>query len=66
MAIYRKAGVAHYWLADTEESTLEAFMLKEGRYSLVAIGGLEDYFVHPAFPELTLDFKQIFWRPSTP
>lgn len=66
MEIYRKAGVAHYWLADIEESTLEAFMLKEGCYSLVAVGGLEDYFVHPAFPELTLDFKQIFRRPSTP
>lgn len=66
MEIYSKAGVAHYWLADIEESTLEAFMLKDGCFSLVAVGGLEDDFIHPVFPGLTLDFKQIFRRPSSP
>ncbi len=62
--IYRKAGIAHYWLADPEDNTLEAFMLKEGYYTLAAAGGPEDQFTHPAFPGLELNLGRIFHRPE--
>lgn len=63
MEIYRKAGVPHYWLVDPEENTLEAFMLKDGSYTLIAAGGPGDKFAHPEFPELDLDLDRIFHRP---
>ncbi len=63
MEIYRKAGIPHYWLADPEENTLEAFELREGSYALVAAGGPGDKFAHPGFPGLELDLDRIFYRP---
>lgn len=63
MEIYRKAGVPHYWLVDPEESTLEAFMLKDGNYALIFAGGSGDNFVYSEFPELNLDLDKIFERP---
>jgi Uma2 family endonuclease len=64
MEIYRKAGIPHYWLADPEEKTLEAYSLRDGVYALVAAGEAGDIFTHPEFPELTLDLSAIFSRPS--
>ncbi len=64
MEIYRQAGIPHYWLADPEENTLEAFMLKDGSYTLVCAGGPGDAFTHPAFPGLDLDLDRIFRRPT--
>lgn len=46
------------------ESTLEAFMLKDNSYSLVAAGGPGDRFTHPHFLELDLDLDKIFHRPE--
>ncbi|MDX9871620.1 MAG: Uma2 family endonuclease [Clostridia bacterium] len=60
MEIYRKAGIPHYWLADPDEKTLEAFSLKEGNYALVAAGGPGDDFAHPDFPGLDLDLDRVF------
>lgn len=63
MEIYRKAGIPHYWLVDSEENTLEAFVLRDGCYTLVFGGGPGDAFTHPDFPELVLDLEKIFHRP---
>lgn len=65
MEIYRKAGIPHYWLVDPEENTLEAFMLRDGCYALVAAGGPGDEFTHPEFPGLVLDLNKIFHRPDS-
>ena len=62
MEIYRKAGIPHYWLVDPEENTLEAFLLNDGNYTLVFVGGPGDKFNHPAFPGLDLDLNKIFDR----
>lgn len=62
MEIYRRAGIPHYWLADPEESTLEAFTLKDQNYALIVAGGLGDTFTHPDFPGLNLDLARIFHR----
>ena len=64
MEIYRKAGINHYWLADPEDNTLEAFMLKDSYYTLAAAGGPGDKFTHSAFPGLELDLDRIFHRPE--
>ena len=63
MEIYRKAGIPHYWLVDPEENTLEAFLLRDGSYTLVVAGGPGDKFTHPEFPGLDLDLDRIFYRP---
>ena len=63
MEIYRKAGIPHYWLVDPEDELLEAFMLKDGNYSLVFNGGPGDQFKHPAFIGLELDLDKVFYRP---
>jgi Uma2 family endonuclease len=65
MEIYRKAGIPHYWLADPEENTLEAFVLKGDNYALVAGGaaGTGKKYTHPEFPELELDLDRVFYRP---
>lgn len=63
MEIYRKAGITHYWIADPEEDTLEAFMLKDESYTLVFAGGPGDKVTHPDFPGLDMDLDRVFKRP---
>lgn len=65
MEIYRKAGIPHYWLVDPDENTLEAFLLRDGNYTLVFVGGPGDKFIHPEFPGLDLDLDKIFYRPAS-
>lgn len=60
LEIYRQAGIPHYWLVDPEECMLEAFVLKEGFYTLVFVGGPDDEFSHPEFPGLSLDLDRVF------
>lgn len=64
MEIYRKAGISHYWLADPEENTLEAFALRGEHYALIAIGGPGDEFTHPDFSGMDLDLERVFRRPG--
>jgi ferredoxin len=60
MEIYRKYAVPHYWIADPDANTLEAFALKDGYYVLIVAGGPGDAFIHPDFPGLSLDLEKIF------
>jgi len=64
MEIYRKAGVPHYWIADPEAQTLEAFALRGEHYALITAGGPGDAFLHADFPGLELDLDRIFRRPE--
>jgi len=63
MEIYRKAGIPHYWIVDSEEDTLESYKLKDASYTLVFAGGPGDKFTHPDFPGLDLDLGRVFYRP---
>jgi excisionase family DNA binding protein len=63
MAIYCRAGIPHYWLADPEAETLEAFSLREGFYALVAAGSPGEAFCHPDFPGLELNLERVFQMP---
>lgn len=64
LEIYRKAGIPHYWLVDPEENTLEAFLLSNGDYALVATGGPGDNFTNSQFPGLVLDLERVFRWPE--
>lgn len=64
MGIYRKGGIAHYWFAENEDNTLEAFMLKESHYAHVVAGGSGDKFTHPAFPGLEPDMDRVYRHPE--
>jgi Uma2 family endonuclease len=66
LEIYRQAGIPYYWLVDIEDNTLDAFVLKEGFYTLVFIGGPDDRFGHPEFPGLSLDLDRVFGGQMSP
>lgn len=60
MEIYHKAGIPHFWLVDPEGNTLEAFMLREENYVLIAAVGPGDEFAHPAFSGLEWTWGKYF------
>ena len=63
MHIYRKAGVAHYWLVDPAEKTFECFSLRDGLYTRVA-GGMEDEVIeHPELEGLKVELGRL-WAPG--
>ena len=46
--VYARAGVAHLWLVDPADRTLEAFELREGQWVLVATAQDDDpVSIHP-------------------
>jgi len=60
LQIYQKVGVAHYWLVDPEQKTLECFALRDGVYALVAAGMEGEIVEHPDFAGLAIDLSVIF------
>lgn len=57
---YAAFGIAHYWLVDPRERTLEALELREGIYSVVAALGEEATFVPASFPGFSLELRRVF------
>jgi Uma2 family endonuclease len=58
--LYEKKGVANYWLVDQEARTIEAFVLKQGKFQL-AMQGKGDQAVHlPPFPELAIPLAEVW------
>jgi Uma2 family endonuclease len=37
---YEQAGVSEYWLVDTQERTIEVYVLREGKYALFGKWGV--------------------------
>jgi len=60
MRIYQNAGVAHYWIVDPEEKTMECYCLNDGVYALVAGGMDDEELVHPGWPELKLPLAALW------
>ncbi len=60
MEIYRKAGIEHYWIADPDANTLEAFALRDSYYARVAAAAKDDILTHPGFPGLEVPAAHIF------
>ena len=60
---YQAFGVAHYWIVDPAERTIEAYRLKGGHYVSAGGGkGAETVYL-PPFPELEIPLAQL-WRPE--
>ena len=60
---YRDAGIAFYWIVDTDQRTFEAFQLKKKRYSLVVSGHGSDSVTAPPFTNLEIPLFEL-WRPT--
>ena len=54
MRIYQNASIAHYWIVDPEEKTVECYCLSGGFYTLVASGMESEELSHPSLPGLQL------------
>ncbi len=66
LQIYQKAGVQHYWLVNPLDNTFECFALKDGIYSLVALGMDDDVVEHPDFPGLFIPLTELWYDPTQP
>jgi Uma2 family endonuclease len=59
-ALYEKRRAANYWIVDPEARTIEAYVLKRGKFSL-ARRGKESQVVHlPPFRELGIDLAEVW------
>ena len=50
--LYARHGVPHYWIVDPEARTIEAYLLSEGGYQLVARATGPEVVSLPPFPDL--------------
>jgi Uma2 family endonuclease len=60
LRIYQEARIAHYWLVNPDEKTLECFSLGGDAYTLVASGMDEEVVEPPDFPGLSVPLKQLW------
>lgn len=63
MELYRKRGISHYWLVDPD-GVIEALHLQGEHYSIAAAAWAEQKFLHPKFPNLTIDIGTVCQRPE--
>ena len=57
---YARHGLAHYWILDPEQETLEAFELEGSTYRLVEALSGKASFEPSLFPGLTIDLAEIW------
>jgi Uma2 family endonuclease len=62
---YERGGVAHYWLVDYQERTVEAYRLVDGRYQPAGRGAGQDIVRFPPFDDLDIPLAEI-WLPELP
>jgi len=58
--VFRRAGVAHFWLVDPLVEQVELHELTGGEYRLVAIYHAPDDFRIPSFPDMTVRVADLF------
>ena len=58
--IYAREGVAHLWLVDPMDRTLEAFELREGEWMLIAIAKDDDPAGIPPFDAITFSLGDLW------
>jgi Uma2 family endonuclease len=61
--LYRKGKVAHYWIVDPRQRTIEAYRLKAGKYVGRVRGSGSDVVELPPFADLEIPLGQL-WRPK--
>ncbi len=62
-AEYAAYGVANYWIVDPAARTAEAYVLKDGHYTLAANGSGNDIVRFPPFPDLEIPLAELWWPP---
>ena len=58
--MYTRHGLAHYWILDPEQETLEAFELEGSTYRLVEALSGKASFEPRLFPGLTIDLAEVW------
>jgi Uma2 family endonuclease len=58
--LYRKSGVAFYWIVDPAEKTIEAYRLVEGKYIASGRGEGFEYVCLPPFDDLEIPLGAIW------
>ena len=59
---YARGGVAHYWIVDPIQKTMEGYSLKNGTYVTQGQGGYEDTLQLSPFAALQIPLRAL-WRP---
>ena len=60
---YEAAKVPNYWIVDPEGCTIEAYLVKKGKYVLAGEGKGSDVVSFPPFPDMKIPLKRIWFRP---
>jgi Uma2 family endonuclease len=60
--LYEKGKVAHYWIVDPEEKTIEGYKLVGGKYRLVGSGKNSDVVSLPPFGDLEIPLGRLWWK----
>jgi Uma2 family endonuclease len=60
---YRAGGVAHYWIIDPDQRTVDGYKLQDGLYALAGRGKGSDTLCLPPFPDLPIPLAEL-WRPK--
>jgi Uma2 family endonuclease len=60
---YEKGGVAHYWIVDPEEKSIEAFELVRGKYRAVGDGKDDEVVQLSPFDDLKIPLGEL-WQPD--
>src|SRR5262249_11377917 len=63
--LYEKRGAANYWIVDPAARSVEAYVLKNGKYALAAQGNGNDVVHLPPFEELAIELSEVWpevWR----
>ena len=61
-AQYRDAGVAHYWIIDPEQRSLDAFSLRDRQYVSTGRGTNNDVLKLPPFVDLDIPLGRLWWN----
>ena len=59
-ALYQDAGVREYWIADPEDKSLMAYLLRSGRYSGTMYGKNEDAVKVEVLEGCTINLSEVF------
>jgi Uma2 family endonuclease len=65
LKIYAEAGVAHAWLVNPAERTLEVLRLRDGTWTIVAVFADTDTVSAEPFAEVPLELRRLWADPPT-
>jgi Uma2 family endonuclease len=61
--LYASGGVKHYWIVDPKQRTIEAYVLRKGKFVRGVRGSGSDVVRLPPFPRLEIPLSKL-WRPK--